>query len=173
MGATDRTAAYDIPMMEGPIVSPCASNRERIAWEQKTSHYDIANFATPCYHGNEASVSVLMEKFICDCRYNSFSPESTKEVLFCYNDIMMVHRKVVAGWVNSHSGESGPSVEYIPEKALVNFPVLHYPVACKTVDFYNKLQKLLAGYLLPLTPFDSIELSFNFEGLCPPGLGTL
>ncbi len=51
--------------------------------------------------------------------------------------------------------------------------MLHYPVARKTVDFYNKLQKLSAGYLLPLMPFDSINLSFNFEGLCPPGLGTL
>jgi hypothetical protein len=115
---------------------------------------------------------VLTEKFICNCGYNSFSPESTKEVLFCYNDIMMVHQKVIAGWVNSRSGWSGPSVEYILEKALVNFPVLHYPVACKTVDFYNKLQKLLAGYLLPLMPFDLIKLSFNFEGLCPPSLGT-
>jgi hypothetical protein len=41
------------------------------------------------------------------------------------------------------------------------------------VDFYNKLQELLAGYLLPLMPFDLIKLSFDFEGLCPPGLGML
>ena len=164
---------YDIPIMGGPIVSPHASARERIAWERKTSRYDIANLATTRYHGNEAGVSILMEKFICDCGYNSFSPESTEEVLFCYNDIMMVHRKVVAGWVNSCSGRSGPSVEYILEKALTNFPVLHYPVARKMVDFYDRLQKLLAGYLLLLMPFESIKLSFNFEGLCPPGLGTL
>jgi hypothetical protein len=98
--------------MGGAIVSPRASDRERIAREQKTSRYDIANLATTRYHGDEAGVLVLTEKFICDCRYNSFSPESTEEVLFCYNDIMMVHQKVVAGWVNSHSGRSGPSVEY-------------------------------------------------------------
>ena len=115
---------------------------------------------------------VLMEKFICNCGYNSFSPESMEEVLFCYNDIMMVHQKVIASWVNSCSGWSGPSVKYIPEKALVNFLVLHYPVARKTVDFYDTLQKLSAGYLLLLMPFNLIKLSFNFEGLCPPGLGT-
>ncbi len=173
MGTKDRTATYDIPINGVPIVSPRASDRERIARERKTSRYDIANLATTRYHGDEAGVLVLTEKFICNCGYNSFSLESTEEVLFCYNDIMMVHQKVVAGWVNSCSGRSGPSVEYILEKVLTNFPVLHYPVARKTVDFYNKLQKLSAGYLLLLMPFDLIKLSFNFKGLCPPELGTL
>ena len=41
------------------------------------------------------------------------------------------------------------------------------------MDFYDKLQKLSAGCFLPLMPFDTIKLSFNFESLCPPGLGTL
>jgi hypothetical protein len=101
---------------------------------------------------------VLTEKFICDCGYNSFSPESTEEDLFCYDDIMMVHRKVIAGWISPRSGRSGPSVDYILEKVLVNFPVLHYPVARETVEFYDKLQKLLAGYLLPLMPFALLQL---------------
>ena len=60
MGTTDRTTAYDIPMMGGAIVSSRASDRERIAQEQKTSHYNIANLATPRYHGDEAGVLVLM-----------------------------------------------------------------------------------------------------------------
>ncbi len=97
--------------MGGAIVSPRASNRERIARERKTSRYHIANLATPLYHGNDKGVMVLTEKLICDCGYNSFSPESMEEVLFCYNDIMMVHQKVVAGWINSCSGRSGPSIE--------------------------------------------------------------
>ena len=54
----------------------------------------------------------------------------------------------------------------------VNFPRLRSLDARAAVDFYDKLQKLSAGYLLPLMPFDAIKLSFNFEGLCPPGLGT-
>jgi len=61
---------------------------------------------------------------------------------------------------------------HVLEKALVNFPKLCSLDAQAAVDFYNKLQKLSAGYLLPLMPFDAIKLSFNFEGLCPPGLGT-
>ena len=145
----DRTAAYDVPTMGGPIVSPSASNRECIAQDPKTSRYNITNLATPLSHSDEAGVTFLMEKFICNCGYTSFSPESTEEVLFCCNEIMMVHRKVVAGWINSCSGRSRPSIEYILEKALVNFPVLHSIVARKMVEFYNKLQKLLAGYLLP------------------------
>lgn len=112
----------------------------------------------PCYHGDDEGVMVLTEKFICDCGYNSFSPESTEEDLFCYDDIMMVHRKVIAGWISPRSGRSGPSVDYILEKVLVNFPVLHYPVARETVEFYDKLQKLLAGYLLPLMPFALLQL---------------
>jgi hypothetical protein len=47
------------------------------------------------------------------------------------------------------------------------------PSTRTTVEFYDKLQKLSAGYLLPLMPFDTIKLSFNFEGLCPPGLSNL
>ena len=46
MGATDRPAAYDIPTMGGAIVSPRASDHERIARERKTSRYDIANLAS-------------------------------------------------------------------------------------------------------------------------------
>jgi hypothetical protein len=124
--------------MGGHIVSPHDSDHERIAWERKTSRYDIVNLATPRYHGNDKGVMVLSEKFICNCGYNSFSPESMEEVLFCYNDIMMVHQKVIAGWVNSCSGQSSPSVKYILEKAL-NLPELHYPVALEMVDFYDKL----------------------------------
>jgi hypothetical protein len=41
------------------------------------------------------------------------------------------------------------------------------------VKFYGSLQKILMQYLLPLMPFDLICLVFGFEGLCPPGLGTI
>jgi hypothetical protein len=82
------------------------------------------------------------------------------------------HRKVVTSWYNHRTGQSGPLVEYILEKALLNFPKLQSLEAHDAVDFYNWLQKLSAGYLLPLMPFNAIKLSFNFEGLCPPGLGT-
>ncbi len=41
------------------------------------------------------------------------------------------------------------------------------------VKFYDSVQKILMRYLLPLMPFDSICLVFGFEGLCPPGMGTI
>jgi hypothetical protein len=41
------------------------------------------------------------------------------------------------------------------------------------IKFYDGLQKILMRYLVPLMPFDSICLAFDFEGLCPPGLGTV
>ena len=53
-----------------------------------------------------------------------------------------------------------------------------FPISLKSLDarvavnFYDRLQKISAGYFLPLMPFDAIKLSFKFEGLCPPGLGT-
>ncbi len=67
---------------------------------------------------------------------------------------------------------SGPSVECILEKGLLVFPKLKTLTAKDTVHFYDKLQEHLAGYLLPLMPFNVICLEFNFEGLFIPGLGT-
>jgi hypothetical protein len=37
--------------------------------------------------------------------------------------------------------------------------------------FYDNLQKFFSVYLLPLMPFDAINLRLGFEGLCPPGPG--
>jgi hypothetical protein len=50
----------------------------------------------------------------------------------------------------------GPSVERILEKGLPVFPILSTLTAKDTVQFYNKLQELSAGYLLPLMPFNVI-----------------
>jgi hypothetical protein len=58
------------------------------------------------------------------------------------------------------------------EKGILVFPKLTTLRAKDTVHFYDKLQELSAGYLLPLMPFDVIRLNFNFEGLFVPGLGT-
>ena len=61
----------------------------------------------------------------------------------------------------------------ILEKALPVFPRLQDLDVAGIVKFYNGLQKISMRYLLPLMPFDSISLAFGFEGLCPPGLGTV
>jgi hypothetical protein len=115
----------------------------------------------------------LTIKFVHECRYKSLTTKAPKDVLICYNDIILVHCKVITGWTNYHTGQSGHLVEYIVEKALMNFLRLRSLDAKHSVDFYNRLQELSLGYLLPLVPFDTIKLTFNFEGLCPPGLGTM
>jgi hypothetical protein len=45
-------------------------------------------------------------------------------------------------------------------------------MAKDTVALYKGLQQMLATYLIPMMPFDSICLTNNYEGLLPPGLGT-
>ena len=165
-------AQRDLTQRGSPIVSSRASDRERLARDLRTSRFDMATLAHAKYHGGTAGKPELTLDFIHECGYDSITVEAPKDILICYNDIILVHRKVVAGWTNTRTGRSGPTVEYILEKALVNFPKLRSLDARAAVDFYDKLQKLSAGYLLPLMPFDAIKLSFNFKGLCPPGLGT-
>jgi hypothetical protein len=64
-------------------------------------------------------------------------------------------------------------VGYIREKVLLAFPCLTSLEVSDVIKFYNSVQKNLMRYLLPLMPFDLICLVFGFEGLCPPGLGTI
>jgi hypothetical protein len=74
-------------------------------------------------------------------------------------------------WVNHCTQQRGPSIDRILEKGIPVFPKLASLVVDSTVEFYDKLQKTSALFLLPLMPFDSINLHMGFEGLCPPGLG--
>ncbi len=157
----------------GPIISLHASDCNRLTRELRTSRYDLATLAHSWYHGGVDGMLELTIKFIHECGNNSLTTKAPKDVLIYYNDIVLVHRKVITGWTNYHTGRSGPLVEYIVKKLLLNFPRLHSLDAKDAVDFYDRLQKLSSGYLLPLMPFDTIKLSFNFEGLCPPGLGMM
>ncbi len=152
--------------------SRLGSMTEKIARDRQLSIFDIPGLANDLYHGGSDGVEELTITFLHECGYNSFAPEAPEDVLLCYRDIQLVHRKVMSGWFNSRSSRSGPPLEYIIEKALPNFPKLKSLDAWVAVDFYDRLQKISAGYLYPLMPFDAIKLSFKFEGLCPPGLGT-
>ena len=64
-------------------------------------------------------------------------------------------------------------MEYILKKVLLVFSRLGSLEVADVVKFYDSVQKILMQYLLPLMPFDLICLVFGFEGLCPPGLGTI
>ena len=119
----------------GPIVSPRASDRKRLARVLKTSQFDMATMAHSKYHGGPDGLAELTINFMHDCGYDSITVEAPKDILICYNDIILVHREVVAGWMIFRTGRSGPTVEYILKKALVNFPKLRSLDAQAAVDF--------------------------------------
>ncbi len=78
---------------------------------------------------------------------------------------------MISSWSNTQSQRSGPSVERIIEKVVPTvLPKLDGLTPPDMVLFYDNLQKISSVYLLPLMPFDAINLRLGFEGLCPPGL---
>jgi hypothetical protein len=93
-------------------------------------------------------------------------------VLPCYSSIQLLHKKVRQAWFNPVTLQLGPSIEHILEKGLTVLPKLTNSTAKDAVAFYERMQQVSGSYLLPLMPFNSINLTKNYEGLFPPGLGT-
>ena len=73
--------------------------------------------------------------------------------------------------MNRLTQQQGPSVERIMEKAMPLFQKLNGVTMVDLVQFYDNFQKTGSVYLLPVMPFDAVNLKLGFEGLCPPGLG--
>jgi hypothetical protein len=63
----------------------------------RMSLFNIAGLASPRYHEEMDVVSELSILFIHACGYQSFSPETSNEVLLCYRNIQQVHKKVRQG----------------------------------------------------------------------------
>ena len=82
-----------------------------------------------------------------------------------------IHCKVLQSWYNPPTLVSGTSIERILEKGLPTFSKLRSLKTHDAVEFYGKLQDVSHAYLLPIMPFDAIQLGHNFEGLFVPGLG--
>ncbi len=55
----------------------------------------MATLAHSDYHGGTDSVSNLTIGFIHECGYDSILVEASKDILLCYNDIILVNQKVV------------------------------------------------------------------------------
>jgi hypothetical protein len=137
------------------------------------SRHDIAGLACVHYHGGEKGVQELSLSFIHECGYQSFSSSTTaNDVLPCYGSIQLLHKKVKQSWFNPRTLQSGPSVERILKRGLTVIPKLTELTAKATVTFYERLHQVLAIYLIPIMPFNSICLANNYKGLFPPGLGT-
>ena len=165
------TAHAGIP--GGRIKTPRSIDPARRARDRKTNCFDLAGLANAGYHVGDDGVDVLNEMIISNCGYQSFHVDHLEDVLLCFQEIINLHRVVVQTWTNTRTHFSRPVMEYILKKALPVFPRLQDLDVAGMVKFYDGLQKISMRYLLPLMPFDSISLAFGFEGLCPPGLGTV
>ncbi len=62
-------------------------------------------------------------------------------------------------------------MDQIVEKGLLSFPHFERLTVKAAVEFYVNFHKTLMLYLLPVMPFDCINIKMGFEALCPPGLG--
>ena len=165
-------AARDVPIMGGPIISPRHSDRAMHAHTLGASRFDVMKLASAEYHYGMNGVDDLNESFIQDCGYGIVKA-TVEDVVVCFNDIIMVHRKVRDLWHNSYAHTLGPQVSTILTKHIKVFPKLESLVVEDVVTFYDRLQEVGSNYLIALMPFDAIVLSNRFEGLCPPGLGLL
>jgi hypothetical protein len=151
----------------GQIISPRHWDCRQLA--QLTGHSPLDAAALGCreYHGYQRGYYPLTAAIIRRCGYKDAHGEVSP---YC-NEIILLHRKVLDAWDNRRTQQCGPSVDRILEKGLPVFPKLDSLDMLDTVNFYDKLQKTSALFLLPLMLFDAINLQMGFEGLCPPGLG--
>ncbi len=152
----------------GPIISPRHWDCVRAAQMAGVSLLDVAALGCQEYHGYEEGYYTLTPDIIYCCGYRD---HTGTVVIACHHDIILLHRKVLELWVNMRTQQRGPSVERILDKGLPVFPTLATLDVDATVEFYDKLQKTLMLFLLPLMAFDAINLQMGFERLCPPGLG--
>jgi hypothetical protein len=136
------------------------------------SRFDVIRLATPEYHIDMNGNDTLTEDILQDCGYSQIKA-NVDDVMVCYNDIILVHHKVMELWYNAYAHTSGPQVDKILHKSLSVFPKLSSMHVEDVVGFYDRLQEVSMGYCLALMPFDAVVLKNRFEGLCPPGLGLI
>ena len=151
----------------GQIISPRHWDRRQMAYSAGHSPLDVAALGCREYHGYQRGYYPLTPAIISRCGYRDAQGGPSP---YC-NDIVLLHRRVMDSWENPRYQQYGPSVDRILEKGIPVFPKLDVLDMAAMVNFYDKLQKTSAIFLLPLTLFDAIKLNMGFEGLCPPGLG--
>ncbi len=168
------------PFSSGPVGGPTRSPMDMAspwspeacrcqALKANVSCFDSAALCDSNYHG---SVHGLPALTVPDIQSRGYAVMNTDDIVLCFNDIISQHAKVIAGWVNTRTQQSGPSIKRIVERAVPTiFPKLEGISTAKLVAFYDNLQKISTVYLLPCMPFDAINLKLGYEGLCPPGLG--
>ncbi len=127
----------------------------------------MAVLADKDYHGGVRGVDPRTIRIIKNCGNTAIISD---DIILCYWDIMLLHHKIMEGWTNTCTNQSGPSVEWIMEKAMPLFKKLVGVTTVDAIHFYDESQKNGSVYVLPFMPFDAVCLKLEFEGLCPPGL---
>jgi hypothetical protein len=101
-----------------------------------------------------------------------FSMILTDDVITCFDDIILTHRRIRDMWYNPVANTYGTQVDHILLKSFKIFPILESTVTEEVVNFYDRFHKLSTSHLLAVMPFNAIMLKNCFEGLCIPDLGT-
>ena len=153
----------------GRIDSPRHVDRRRNALKAKKCPLDIAALGNPAYHGGDDGYEKLTENIVHACGYDSCILNT--DVLQSYGEIILLHKDTRRQWVNLRANTAGPQLDRIIEKGLATFPRLAATDVESIIDFYDKLHQTSQLYLLPIIPFDCINLTMGYEAICPPGLG--
>ena len=153
----------------GRIDSPRHVDRRRSALKAKKCPLDIAALGNSAYHGGDDGYEKLTESIVHACGYDSCILNT--DVLQSYGEIILLHKDTRRLWVNLRANTAGPQLDRIIEKGLTTFPRLAATDVVSIIDFYDKLHQTSQLYLLPIIPFDCINLAMGYEALCPPGLG--
>lgn len=124
------------------------------------------------YHGSSLGFPRINERDLADAGYKFTHHFGIHEAAICYNDLIFIHNSMVSAWPDPRDPSKGPQVHRIITKSLTAFPQLHSTSGRAVVEFYDKMQVSGTNYILPLTPFDSIQFTLDYAGLFPPYLGT-
>jgi hypothetical protein len=153
----------------GMIQSPRYIDCRRQMATQKIHASNIEMLAAIEYHGGDLGRSVIDMPFVHSCGYRSSISDS--DVIAAYGEIILLHASTMERWENVRTQQWGPQLERIIEKGLPTLPRLSLLAMEDIIKFYDKLQPISALYLLPIVPFDCINVNMGYEALCPPGLG--
>jgi hypothetical protein len=85
------------------------------------SCFDIVKSADKDYHGGIKGIDPLTFLIIKICGYTMIS---SNNVILCYYNIKLLHRKIMEGWTNICTQHRGPLSKMIMGKAMPHFKKL-------------------------------------------------
>jgi hypothetical protein len=105
----DTNDDQSIPLLGERITLPRSTDKERQAWQLGISRHNIAGLAARDYHGGTKGVPNHTLSFIHTCSYQSFPTTVTVDnVLPCYGNIQLIHKKGSQGMVQPPYPSIGP-----------------------------------------------------------------